>query len=460
MISFRNLVLDKLGVDNVILWTLLSRGWSAASGVITIILIANFFTLEQQGYFYSLSSLIALNMFFELSINLATIQFASHEKASLEWSRTGVLVGSPQAKGRLQSLIRFSVTWFAFAGVLMIVILVPAGIAFFGDTTSVEGGGKDLNYAWSSLVVITAINMMCNNFLAVIEGCGRRYEVSLLRFWQGFLSVIATWVVLTVGGGFYALPVGALMILGMGVFFLARNYNSFFLDLYRFPKTQGSIDWLEELWPFQWKMALSTVSYFLIMNCLTPIILRIEGAEAAGKFGMTLQIVASINSFFITWISTKAPVYGNLVASRRRDQLDNLFFSGLVQSSICLLLVLGGLFLAVFQAAEKDMAFVNRILPLSFLVFLFIACMANHIFNAQAWYLRAHKDEPFMALLVTYGIFTALAGYFSVLCLGLQGAVLSYSFCAICFGLIGGTVIFVRKRNEYLSLFFHEDKVS
>jgi len=119
-----------LGIDRAVFFTLLGRGWNVGAGLLTIVVIAHFLSPELQGYYYTFNSLIALQIFAELGLNFAIIQFASHEMAQLSWQPDGTVSGQPEAKRRLQSLLHFAFSWFGVAALLMIAILLPAGLYF------------------------------------------------------------------------------------------------------------------------------------------------------------------------------------------------------------------------------------------------------------------------------------------------------------------------------------------
>ena len=63
-------ILRSFGVDRAIAYTLVGRGWSVIAGPLTLLLIAWSLRPEEQGFYYSFSSVIALNMFFDCAWKL------------------------------------------------------------------------------------------------------------------------------------------------------------------------------------------------------------------------------------------------------------------------------------------------------------------------------------------------------------------------------------------------------
>lgn len=437
-----------IGVDKAILFTLLGRGWSVGAGLVTIFMVTKFLSPELQGYYYTFNSLIALQIFVELGLTYVVIQFASHEMAHLNWMSNGIVAGNAQAKRRLQSLVYFALTWFGIAAVLMILVLLPVGIYFFNSTKSAVAI-YETSRPWSLLVLFSSINLIVTVVGAVLEGCGKVADIAILRFWQSFLSVSSTWIILWKGGGIYALVGNSAVLAFVGIVWLWVKYRYFFLDLLKNSEKLPGMDWKNEVWPFQWRIALSWMSGFLIFQLFNPLLFATHGPVVAGKMGMSLQIIAAMNGAAMAWISTKAPEYGRLVATAQRQQLDNVAMKGFIQSFTFLffgIVAVGSIF---YYLSLIGSPYAERVLPLNIFSMLGLVCLANHVVFAQAAYLRAHKQEPFMGLSILTGLVTASLAFLLIPKFAATGAVFSYSFSVLVISLIGGTAIFIKKRNEW-----------
>lgn len=437
-----------IGIDKAILFTLFGRGWSVAAGLVTIFMVTRFLSPELQGYYYTFNSLIALQIFVELGLTYVIVQFSSHEMARLAWQKDGTVRGDMQSKRRLQSLINFSITWFGSAALLMILILLPAGIFFFNLSVSADVP-FNTSIPWSILVLFTAINLIITAAAAILEGCGKVSDIALLRFWQSLASVTVTWLVLWGGGGIYALMANCIMLTMVGGIWIWRKYRSFFLDIFKCPKNLPGMDWRNEIWPFQWKIALSWMSGYLIFQLFNPLLFATHGPIAAGKMGMSLQIIAAMNAAAMAWISTKVPTYGKLVATGQTRELDVLAVRGFLQSFCFLLSGIIGVGLVFFYLSEIKSSFSSRVLPLPLLFILAFVSLANHVVAVQAAYLRAHKEEPFMVISIMTGISTVSLALLLVPQNGAAGAVYAYAISALAIGLVGGTIIFVKKRKQW-----------
>lgn len=444
-------LVHSFGIDRAVFFTLLGRGWNVGAGLIIIALVAHFLSPELQGYYYTFNSLIALQVFAELGLNFAIIQFASHEMAQLSWQPDGTVSGNPEAKRRLQSLLHFALTWFAVAALLMILLLLPTGLHFFGAAKWNVIILPNVAIPWSLLVVFVAFNLFIGAAAAILEGCGKVAKVAALRLCQSIFAMTAVCVTLSLDGQLYALALSSLLMAVIGFAWLWFNFRAFFKDLFCHQTALLGMSWRKEIWPFQWRIAVSWMSGYLIFQLFNPLIFKTHGPVAAGQMGMSLQIIAAMNGTAMAWITTKAPTYGQLVATQQTKALDALFRRGLLQSFVFLLVGVLSVWSALFYLNESASTYAARILPLPLFSWLCLVCLANHIVFAEAAYLRAHKEEPFMWLSIFGGLTTAVLALLLVPPLGKAGAVYSYLIPALVFGLLGGTTVFFWKRKAWAS---------
>jgi O-antigen/teichoic acid export membrane protein len=439
-------ILIVFGLDKAVFITLMARAWSIFAGLSSIYFLTRFLTPELQGYYYTFASLITLQLFVELGLTYAIVQFSSHEMAALVWTPEGVVAGSAKEKRRLQSILYFATSWFVVGALIMVLFLVPLGLHFF-DNAPLPIGTSRQNIAlpWVLLVCAASANIVITAFAAVLEGCGKVAEVATFRFYQALFSVITVWVVLSMGGHLFALPASSLMAGMVGLALLIFKHRLFFLDLYRCKIMLPGVSWRREILPFQWRIALSWSSGFLIFNMFNPLLFANHGPVVAGQMGMSLQIISALNNAAMAWITTKIPTYGNLIATKQIAKLNTLFFRGLSQSFVFLIFSVASVLSIIFYLYILESSYTARVLPLTLLVILGIVCITNHIVFAEAAYLRAFKEEPFMIISLLNGLVTAFLAVFLIPPFGAAGAVFSYALGAVLIALGGGTLIFIQK---------------
>lgn len=444
--SYLPQVARTLGVDRPIIYAVLGRGWSVLAGPITILLVATFLSIEEQGFYYTFANVLGLQIFFELGLSLVVLQFASHEKAKLEWTIRGVLEGDPTAKARLSSLLRRALAWYSVAAAAVIAVVLPSGLLFFGRHQPV-GAAIVWHLPWVWLVVTSACGLLLSPVLAVIEGCGLVAEIALLRIFQGITGSVLSWLVLSQHGGLFAAPVpntvGFLCALG----WLAWRKRAFLSDLLVFRHNEEAIDWQREVWPFQWRIALSGVSGYFIFLLFSPVLFAFHGAVAAGRMGMSMSVMGAIAAVALAWVTTKMAVFGTLIAKGQFRELDRIFFHALWWSGG--LITLGGVTFEVVALYLHSVhhPFSQRILDPLPLGLLIATTILNHIVGTEAVYLRAHKQEPYLGISILNGCLVGLSTYVLGRHFGATGMMSGYFLISLFAGLGAGTWIFIQKRR-------------
>jgi O-antigen/teichoic acid export membrane protein len=165
-----------------------------------------------------------------------------------------------------------------------------------------------------------------------------------------------------------------------------------------------TISWWGEIWPIQWKIALSWVSGYFIFQLFNPVLFHYHGAVVAGQMGMTLSATNALLAVSISLVNSSSPDFGKLVVVREWKALDNLFYKVLCQS---IALVLPGALAGwgIIRLLQLHSGFGQRFIPASQAAFLLAAVCLLTIVYAFAVYLRAHKEEP----LVYLSLITALS---------------------------------------------------
>jgi hypothetical protein len=435
----------KLGLDRAILFTTMARGWSSFAGLVTVLLIARFLSPPEQGYYYTFGSLVALQIVFELGFSFVILQMASHECAHLNISPTGAISGEPTAHARLASVLQKTIQWYTIAAALLFLGLLPAGLYFFSIHTH-PGQVVAWRMPWVLVSFAATLTFQIDPIFAFLEGCGYVPQVARTRLWQALAGSTLAWGALVTHHGLFA---PALMILGQaiaGVFWL-KNRRKLLLGLLRYPVGIHRIEWFKEVWPFQWRIAVSWISGYFIFQLFNPVLFAYRGAAAAGQMGMSLSISTAVMSIGIAWISTKAAPFGSLVARKDYKELDRVFFRALAQSWIicvatCFLVFAGRLYLEVHK-----IPFTHRLLPPWQFGILLLTVIVNHIVFSEAVYLRAHKEEKFLMVSILSAILTAASTYFLGRLYGAAGMVAGYFIISTVVGLGIGTAIFTKYRR-------------
>ncbi len=409
-------ILMRIGIDKAISFVIIGRGFGVFSGVITLFFIARFLTPEEQGYYYTFSSIVALQIIFELGLGTVLIQFASHEMAKIRFQR-GHFVGDIVAIERLYSLISLAIKWYGCVSFLILIVITPIGILFFEDKLFTTSSVSVIwFYPWLFLVFSASINIMVTPLISISEGCGLVVNASKMRMYQSVLSGSITWILLLSDSGLFACSAPAISSVILGVFYLNKFFKYPLMESISRLKIKKlgaqSISWKNEIFPMQWRIAISWLSGYFIFYILNPIAFKYCGAVYAGQLGMSLSVGNLVMSLGLAWITTKNPLWGQLIASGFTQELILSFKKAFYQSVffILFLFVLGIGFLFLLRYCDTDL--IDRVLPIDAFIFLSIAVVGNHIIACFSTFVRAHKIEPFTFMSLSTALIMSLSLYF------------------------------------------------
>jgi len=389
------------GVDRAVGYGVLARVWGLFAGLLTMFIVAARFSKEQQGFYFTFSSLLTLQIFFELGLMYVVATFVSHEFAGLQWGEQGGIVGETAAKGRIIDLLAKTTKWFAFASFLLIVGLIPAGLLFLGweQNTPREFAWR---LPWVLAVVATALSLLITPFFAMIMGSGDVVAVNRRELIGLIIGTCFSWIVIEFNGGLYAVSaVLAGNILSAWTYLLREKpillrlvWDSIFHSARRGGR-QETVSWGNEIWPMQWKIALSWVSGYFIFQLFNPILFHYYGPAVAGQMGMTLSAANALVAVSLTLMIAKSPEFGKLIALREWGRLDQLFGRIAVQSGF--IAVLGGCAgWGAIWLLQAQHPIGQRFLPHQQAAVLFASFCIQVVIQGYAIYLRAHKKEPFL----------------------------------------------------------------
>jgi len=447
--SFLAPLLEKTGVDTAILYALLYRGWTVISGPVTLYLLTRALSGDEQGFYYTFASVLGLQVFFELGLGMVVVQFVSHEKAHLDWTERGTLEGDARARSRLSSLLQRTAKWYAFLATAFALFIVPAGFYFFAHHQQPHSL-VNWGWPWVFVALCSAIGLLGGPFLFVIEGCGLIARVAKVRFYQNIATSLLFWLALKSGWGLWSGVIPSLASTLWDWGWLWKTQRALLLDLMRHPVLrEAQVDWKREIWPLQWKIALSWLSSYFIFSLFNPVLFAFRGASEAGRMGMSVTMATVMWTTAFSWVSTKSAPFGSLVAKREFAQLDRLFFKSLWQSTA--LVVAGAVTLlgAVLYLNWIGHPWHLRVLaPLPFALLL-AATIVNQIVAAQGLYLRVHKEEPFLGLSLLNGALVGVSTYVLGRFFGATGMMAGYFVISLVAGLGLGTWIFIRKRRQW-----------
>ncbi len=387
-------MMDIMDITNrATLYAMANRLWGSASGLLTAVVVGVFFTSELQGYYFTFLSLLTLQTFVELGFGELLQQFVSHE-----WAKAD----SPNAEereralSRLAGLLRFSFRWYGGCALLLGVGLGVGGSVYFRTFSQDRAIAWEL--PWWTAVAVTALSILLVPWFSLLEGANRVERVHGVRLAQGAFSRTAGLLAIVFGFGLFTIAATRIVSFLLGVLGIGRESFAIVRRVWR--HRGDEVSYRSELWPLQWRFALSWLSGYLLYSLFTPVLFAFHGPDVAGRMGMTAAAATAISSAAFAVIATRVPRLAILAAERDYPAMDALFR----RTTAASVLVSGAgasLFLAVLALARAlELSIASRFLPILDTAILLCALVLQQVRFAMGSYLRAHKTEPFAPLAV------------------------------------------------------------
>lgn len=439
-------------MDKSIAYSSGARIVQGVAGVGSIFFISTFLTGVEQGFYFTFGSILALQVFFELGLTGIMTQYVAHEVSHLSLNDDYQYEGEEKYKSRLASLIHFCVKWYAVLSVLVFFFLLVVGFIYFNR----YGKGHSTvswQMPWLLICLGTAMKLFQSPFISIFMGLGKVKEMSKIGFWQQIIIPATTWLGLICGLKLYVMGIGyVLSVVIWQIYVRQTKLDMIVVNLWKVKITER-VDYFKEIFPYQWRIALSWVSGYFIFQLFNPVLFATEGAVVAGQMGMTLQALNAIQAFSFSWLNTKVPLYSQLIALKDYVQLDNIFNKTLKQMTAVCFVLLASFFVVIWLLNVSQLQFGGNVLAERFLGYLPLLLMILPVFLQQyvsswATYLRCHKHEPFLVNSICAGIACCLSTLLFGKLHGLYGITIGYCTISILF-FPWGYWIYKTKKHEW-----------
>jgi O-antigen/teichoic acid export membrane protein len=146
---------------------------------------------------------------------------------------------------------------------------------------------------------------------------------------------------------------------------------------------------------------------------MIPIVFAAQGPVVAGQLGMTLSITSALLSVSMVWISTKVPLFCNLVALKKYDELDRTFRTVGRHSFSVMLALSAGIIIMIIAVNKLIPSFAVRLADPTTAALLILAVLMAFPNIAGSAYLRAHKREVTAPANISIALITLLLVYFA-----------------------------------------------
>ena len=396
----KDFYLRVFGLDSLVLFSITAKIVQALGMIILLISVSYNLDEIQRGFYFSFTSLAALQIFFELGIGVVVMQHAARFIISCGGSLESNTKSNEVAIDKIRGLFHFNIIWTFFAGLFLFIIIFPLGIIFFNSIS--ESNIVSWFHEWLLLCISIALFLPMSSQLSFFEGAGYLSEVLKLRLLLAISSYLAAILALFFDLGLYAVSFLFISQIVIILFWIILKKKVVFKRMFlKLPTFTNFSLWLSRLLPMQWKIAVSWICSYIAFQTATPITLSYFGAAAAGELGLFLNITNMFIGFMGAWMTTKVPIFSKFIEDGNIKDLNNLFNLTIKKSMLvfCILSII------IFSVSQIYLNFSQTkfMTAPSVLFFIFIAGLTS-ISYAQAVYLRSFLQELFVPSSIAYAL--------------------------------------------------------
>ncbi len=370
----------------------------AVTGLGTALMVAHFMSPEEQGYFYTLGSLLSGYIILDLGFSSYLLQKSAQLSNGLIFDRQGEI--SPVGVQRDQ-FIAFSAwvfKWYRNAGVLALLILGPIGAYVLAQNGSNQTH-TEWFWPWVLVVVAIAISMPSIGLFALMEGAGSIREVYLLRIAHYMIGALLAWWLIFSKLSLYAqaMPIIATAAVCYGWYFwkYRTRWNSKTIS----NKHAGTVGILPQI---KYTTSIWLANY-IFLNA--PIILSFVSGDliSTGQLGLSIVIANVGGAIAMSRVTAHMPEIIRQISSGEYKSPSRIFQSSLAQFGV--LYASGGIVLVSAAFLFDSFKIFSRLLDPVELSLLLLAFLFFHTSNSCSLYLRALGYSRFQI----YSLIAAIA---------------------------------------------------
>lgn len=372
---------------------------TASSGVVMLVIIllaTKLLTPSTQGLIFAFISYGALVQVGDFGLSYAVMQKASH-----------LAQESIEKQHRYETHIR---QWgFRIAALSTVVVGALGFSSFSGWEAAYELESINWRAVWILGLAGLFAGQCVSPIISLVEGSGKVVTAWCLRMLQEWVGGIAFTVAIIQGWDLYSIA----------LYWVGRSLVSvplLFQRVYQSPSPLYSsaihlFRWRDEMWPFQWRIGLSSLSGFLIFRATTIVILSEQGPVIAGQYGFALAAMNMVLAVTTSWPNSQAAILGQLLSMGKPLTAIADAQKTLKRSSLFALVSAVGVWGLFGLAASAGLDISRRMTDLSTLAVILITGVIHHVVCCQAVLLRAQVKEPLLAISVIGGIVNIIGAF-------------------------------------------------
>ena len=345
------------------------QGAAMAIGAIFVIWKAS---ATAQGFYFAFISFAVMLQLCDFGLSYASLQVASHLRAS---GRDGSIGGLVARTLRVNAQVTVPAA----------IVVAAIGWLLF------DHEGSDVvvwTSAWLTFVALVAAAQLVGPYVFLVEGALSVSRAWRFRLIQESVAGATLLVLLAFGWELWAL---------CGYYAARLVMASIFIARVRLPVDRAATDvWSRDQWSFQWRVGVGAVSGFLAFQAFGPILFALQGPEFAGRFSLSLSLMNAVVMVTTAWPISQAAHFGALVSPGRTAELYRLWQSVVWRSSVFVFvasLALMGTLLVLDRLAPR---IIERFDVMSATLLLISCAMIHHVIACFTVLLRAEPRDPML----------------------------------------------------------------
>lgn len=370
-------------------FTTLNQLARMALGPLILVLLPFFLSMEQQGFWFAMTSITAIMAFADMGLCTAVMQCSAHEYANLCKAQSKAPDEVQYHQTRIDTLLTYSIRRVG----IILVLAIPSVLAVgFYILSAQNDHATQWATPWVLFCLASSASLLLTVILAYYEGWNDVARIQRVRALVALTNALLIAVGLVLGLELWTLPLATGLSTVLGFCFVWKQCRNH-LVFWRSTHTDLLKTWSREVSPLLSKYAMSWVGGYLMFQLFTPIVFRMEGSVAAGRVGLTISIFTAIFAISNIWSTYQMPRFSIAIALRDRRGLEKCLSTAL-KGSLLTYAVLMTLVITLFLALQWHPKVVTRLLGIDAVIMLALAWLLQLIIHNLAVYVRAFKEDP------------------------------------------------------------------
>jgi len=421
-------IVQKEGADPAVLTTFLLRVSTSVVPFISVLIVVRYLTLEQQGYWYLFSSILVMAGYAELGFG----QILSRLTA-IEWGKR--LQGDVASDIRLRNLFKVALGFGLIFGLVTGLVTGTVGYWWIVTRPSVQQATVDWQLAWWLSAIAGPLLIALSMVNSFFEGCQFVATVNVRRFVMSWAGLAGSATVFILNGKLLGFAGSRLVPFAVGAAMIGLQHRDLLGSLDGWRTARKIVSWTRDIWPLQWRYALSWSAGILINALYVPVVFNYLGPAEGGRFGLSMSILNFIFMTTTMLTGAKSPKLAMFFGQRRFGEMRHELRNMTLLTLLGFILLSAGLLGVALFLGSTHSRFANRLISPYLLAIALLGVLGNAIFTVSSTFARSLNAEPFVTLSIVQGAVTAVLLPSVTKFFGIQGSLYVYSFLWLATGI-------------------------